>query len=630
MLYIPYGRAVSSLSICRGLLFLTLVVGGRTPLYASAMAGQPAVLSPGTMALPGVSSTQKREGRRAVQAPRLERASSTREVTHPSIMRRAWRHILSDVGVGLGHKGGEHASPKRTVLDMQHTPEAALRKSIEMMPRAYSNYPDEEFGVLGENGSALEQRVETPLGDQDHVTHSGPPLPHPESLLPQMKWNHWLRQRGVAFMVDTTNEYSGAVTKPTKGLGLRQGSSNAGQYSFENDIDWNKLAGIPGFETHMIGVGRYGIPSSRMFGDNVNPSSEIYGGGGNVAFHFVFFYGEETLWHGRLNVAAGRMSMLSDFANSPLYCNFMNNAFCGNPKTSTDNYARASYPGSIWGTRIRARPTKNVYIQLGLYFPERGIYGVQQNRSGFKFNGATISGVLTPLEVGWEPQFGRQHLLGHYKIGFAPDTSDHYLGVFSPPNRRNAAMAAMSIPNCPTCWGVGQAVPGTGQRRNFGWGLWFLADQMLVRHPTKNTPEGGLIAFVDAYWNKSDIAMRGRLFAFGLVDTGFWPARPLDTIGIAFSYTGSSKYTRRAQRYQIAHGMAPAAGDPFYQNSGGPLMWGSYGVQRWGSTLEATYRIHVMRGVIIGPDFQYYFHPGMQRRLKDAALFGVKSHVQFF
>ena len=515
------------------------------------------------------------------------------------------------------------------MVDAEKAADSYLRH-MGLQRRPYSNYPSEEFGVFGENGRELLERVNIPLHEGDPLNNDGPPLPRPEAILQKMHWNEWLRERGVAIMLDNTNEFSGAITSPTKGLGLKQGSSNAGQYSLENDIDWNKLAGIRGFQTHIIGVGRYGIPASRMFGDNVNPSQEIYGGGGNVVFHLIHFYGEETLWGGRLNIAAGRMSTNTDFANSPIYCNFMNNAFCGNPKAVTDSYTRSSYPGSSWGARVRGRPTNSTYIQVGIYFPERGIYGVQENRTGFKFNGANISGVLTPIEVGWEPEFGKAKLPGHYKFGFAPDTSDHYLGVYNPPNRRNAWQTRMTIPNCPTCQGVGDEVPGTGIRRNFNWSLWFLADQMIMKHKTADTLEGGLVAFFDAYWNKADTAMRGKFYAFGLVDTGFWPARPLDTVGVSFSYTGSSRYTRDAQRFQIEHGMAPAPGSAYYQSGGAPLMWGSYGEQRWGGTFEVTYRIHVMRGVTFAPDFQYFFNPGMQRVLKDAAMLGFKSHIQLF
>lgn len=482
-------------------------------------------------------------------------------------------------------------------------------------------YEPVQLGIFDENGMANQQRVNIPLSAQDLVG-GAPALPRPEAIFPDpFGWNTWLRDRGIAIMLDNTDEYSGAITPPTKGLGLRQGSSDAGQYSLENDIDWEKLAGLTGFETHIVGVGRYGIPASRMFGDNINPSSEIYGGGGNVFFHLVYAYGEETLFGGRLNIAAGRMSMLSDFSSSPLYCTFMNNAFCGNLKTSTDNYARSSYPEANWAVRARGRPTNSTYLQIGVYFPETGIYTNSQQRTGFKFNGADISGVLTPIEAGWEPQFGKEHLQGHYKIGFAPDTSKHILGLYNP-------MTTPQVRVNPYHPDPATTPPGARHLLHGGWGAWVLVDQMLLRHHTKDTMEGGLIAFAGAYWDKDNIADRGELFDGGLIDTGFWPARPLDTVGVAFSYTGASNATRKAQRWQIAHGALPGPGQPY--PSPGPLMWGSYGVQRWGATFEATYRIHVVPGIYFAPDFQYYFNPGMQRRLKDAAMLGFKSHVQLF
>ncbi|GAD26028.1 porin [Gluconobacter thailandicus F149-1 = NBRC 100600] len=61
-----------------------------------------------------------------------------------------------------------------------------------------------------------------------------------------------------------------------------------------------------------------------------------------------------------------------------------------------------------------------------------------------------------------------------------------------------------------------------------------------------------------------------------------------------------------------------------------PLMNGSYGIQNYGEVLEANYRIHVMRGVTFAPDFQYYFRPGGQSALHNAAMLGFKSHIQFF
>ncbi|QHI96313.1 carbohydrate porin [Aristophania vespae] len=475
-------------------------------------------------------------------------------------------------------------------------------------------YEPIQYGVFGQNAMDLPERVHTSLNNIAFDKGSSvPALPRPEALLPDpFGWNTYLRDHGIAILLDNTNEFANAITSPTKrftprhGGGLKQGGSNAGQYGFENDIDWEKLAGATGLSTHVVGVGRYGIPGSNMFGDNLNPSSEIYGGGGNVFFHLVYFYAEETLFNGRLDIIAGHPSFLSDFSSDALYCNFMNNAFCGNLKPSSDNYARSSYPASSWGTRIRVRPTDHTYIQVGIYFPQKGIYYPTQNRTGFKFNGGDISGQTIPIEIGWTPEFGKDKLPGNYKLGFDEDTADHDDNYYDVNGRP---------------W----AITGAKKRVNHNaWGAWVIADQMLMRNNTPDTAEGGLFLIAGAYFNQPRASTREREYQIGLVDTGFWSARPLDAFGINYGYHRVSGSVARTQRLQ--EGIIGGS-----TINGGPgLMNGSYGIQRSGSTIEAMYRIHVMRGVTFAPDFQYYIHPGAQKALKDAAMLGFKSHIQLF
>ncbi|GBR50563.1 carbohydrate-selective porin B [Neokomagataea thailandica NBRC 106555] len=451
----------------------------------------------------------------------------------------------------------------------------------------------------GENGEGPAQRVNAPLGQVAFSKGSVPPLPQPEALLPDpFGWNTYLRSHGVAIMLDNTNEFGGALTKPTPGYGLRQGSSNAGQYSLETDIDWERLAGITGFSTHAVAVGRYGIPASRMFGDLLmNPSSEIYGSGGNVVVHLVYFYGEETMWHGRLDVAAGRMPLLSDFSANPLYCNFMNNAFCGNPKASSDNTTHSSYPDAVWSARVRVRPTQATYIQTGVYFSQAGIYGVQQYRTGFKLNGADINGEAIPVEAGWEPSFKHGTLPGHYKVGYVWDTAEH--------NDNYYDMNGNSF-----------VLSGLSPRKIHGsWSAWALADQMVYHHPG-GTPNAGVTVLGGAYFNNEQTQTRAQWYGIGVLDRGFWKSRPLDAMGVNFAYVRASGRLSKTQALQLQYGE--------------PLQNGAYGVQRFGMVLEAMYQIHVYRGITFAPDFQYFWNPGLQPNLRDAAMLGFKAHIQMF
>ena len=84
------------------------------------------------------------------------------------------------------------------------------------------------------------------------------------------------------------------------------------------------------------------------------PVQEIYGAGGNVLVHLVSAYAELTLFDQRLDIAAGQMNVENDFASSPLYCNFMNNALCGDPKAlPAGDFGHSAFPDGVWAGRIR-------------------------------------------------------------------------------------------------------------------------------------------------------------------------------------------------------------------------------------------------------------------------------------
>ena len=426
-----------------------------------------------------------------------------------------------------------------------------------------------------------------------------PALPHPEAIWPDpFGANTWLRNHGIAILLDNVDEFAGAITSPTKNLGLRQGSSFAGQYGLETDIDWERLAGLTGFSTHTVMVGRSGTPASRMFGDNLNPSQEIYGAGGNVVVHLVYAFGEETLLGGRVDMAAGIIPLLTDFSANPLYCNFMNNAFCGNPKASSDNTTHSSYPDGSWAFRIRVRPVDQVYIQTGVYFNRKGIYTVQQMRTGFKFNGANLDGQTAPVEVGCEPIFGKHQRPGHYTLGGAVAPADHkdqYYDVDDAP------------------WALSGLAP---KMHHNSWSAWALADQMLWRHEG-NGPDAGLTA-IAVYYNNSPVTQtRERQYSLGLLDRGFWHSRALDAFGANFSYVQVSNKVARTQELQRALGMTTLLGGSFFPQTSGMIF-------------EGMYQIHVWRGMTFQPDFQYFIRPGAQRGLKDAAMLGFKAHVELF
>jgi porin len=275
---------------------------------------------------------------------------------------------------------------------------------------------------------------------------------------------------GIDLQLGDTNEFAADVSG-----GLRHSATNAGQATFQADVDWGKLAGLRGFATHIAVVGRYGANESALLGDQLSPVQEIYGAGGNVVAHLVYLYAEQTTLGGRLTIAAGRMPVGNDFATSPLYCNFMNNILCGNPKALVGNIGGfTAWPTATWGGRVRYRPTAQTYVQLGLYEVSQAVYSNMAGfRSGWKFDASADSGVEVPIEVSLQPSIGADKLVGHYKLGAGYDSS------------RYAAFNQQSD----------FLLPGATAPIRYSQGrmqYWALADQMLVRHG-KGTTDGVIL-----------------------------------------------------------------------------------------------------------------------------------------
>ena len=414
-----------------------------------------------------------------------------------------------------------------------------------------------------------------------------PPIPQPEALVPQV--NEFLHKYGTAILLDEVNEFDGTISGSNGGVG------NAGQYGLEWDQDWDVLAGIHGLQTHAIANGRYGIPTSNMFGDaGLDPSQEIYGAGGNTAIHLVFFYAEETVAHGRFAIAAGRAPMENDFDSNPLNCNFQNNSLCGNAKGITDNAANASYPDAQWFARVRVRPIAPVYIQSGIYFTEDNTYSATNGyRSGFHLDSSHIDGEAFPVEVGYEPAIGPDKMPGHYKLGAMYENTNHN---------------TWELPTSPV------------QTRKGGSQAWAQFDQMLVRNGPGATD--GIIVTGDYNHNDERYATRANQYVIAAIDRDFWKARPFDTIGVLFNYQTISGHLGKLQGEEEELGLPITGG--FGTFAGAP------GIQTHTMNIELDYQIHVYRGVTFAPDFQYFIRPDAEKSLPDAALVGFKSHIQLF
>jgi porin len=433
--------------------------------------------------------------------------------------------------------------------------------------------------------SSSDGGTETNLGMSSPTT-APPPAPYisvpSEHLLGDLgglRTN--LEIHGIYLNLDATAEFAGNVTG-----GLKQGATSANQIGFQADIDWQRLAGIPGLSTHVIFVNRNGYSDSILIGDSVAPVQEIYGASGNVVVHLVSAYAQETMFDGKLDMAVGLMNVENDFASSPLYCNFMNNALCGDPKALPGgDIGHSAFPDGVWAGRIRVRPTPDTYVETGAYEVNQGLYTNQYFSTGFPINESQVSGVYVPVEMAYEPSLGPNHLPGHYKIGFGYDSTLY----------------------------ESFTVPGQPFHRTHNAQAWVLVDQMLVRQGDGD--QDGIIALAGFARNDPTVSAFAEQYFVGAVDRGFWRARPQDAVALLFNYNTMSGTLSSVQAEEADLGI--------------PISNGATGVQTHEMVFEVNYNIHVYRGVDFRPEFEYVFRPNAQSNIRNAAVLGFKFHVQF-
>lgn len=392
---------------------------------------------------------------------------------------------------------------------------------------------------------------------------------------------------GVNLSVDYTTETGANVAG-----GLRRGVDYAHQIGVQIDVDWEKLASIPGFSTHLAVINRAGRNlSSDYIGDRVLQAQEIYGAGFDMAVHDVWFYGQEKLFDDRVDAVFGRVFPGMDFAASPLYCSFMTLTICGHPRALTNEQGFIDWPQNTWGGRVRVRPSAETYVMAGVYasqpFPGGG-------RSGFDWSTNRITGAFYAAELGWEPVLGRDRLPGHYKVGAGYDTSNF------PDNLTDATGDAFVLTGAP---------PATrGSRTQF----WVTFDQLLFR--TGPAPNNGL-TLLGAYAHDSpDTSLYQHFVWLGMLYSGFWRQRPDDQIGLAFTYYQVSPSLTRAESLEQQFGLPPTY--PF-------------GVQSHAMVLEANYNIPVYPGIQLQPEIEYFVRPGGVSSVSNAVVIGLKTHILF-
>jgi len=360
--------------------------------------------------------------------------------------------------------------------------------------------------------------------------------------------------------------------------GLKQATQYAQQIDFGADLDMAKLASIPGGQIHVTFSDRAGNSLSDLDLGALAEVQEIFGGGQN--FRLAILTYEQSLFNDTLDLKGGWFNVGDDFATSPLYCYFQNNAFCGNPLSVTLDAGFSTFPVSSWGGIVKLQPRSDVYLQAGAYEVNPSL---NNSSNGFKMNTAGATGVIVPLEAGWAPEKGLGGLPAHLTIGGYYDNS--------------------SAPD------LGAALDGPETLMSGRWGLYVLADQMIYR----DSPGGdrGLTVFAGFTYADPSTALLQYFWEVGLVKLGTFAGRDADSIGFALSQGLVSNSLIGAQNQANA-------GDP-----------GSVDVQSYEMDIELNYRAQIAPWFTLLPNIQYVVRPGGITTTPNALVLGLQAGLTF-
>jgi porin len=387
-----------------------------------------------------------------------------------------------------------------------------------------------------------------------------------------------LERKGVKFDAN----YIFELAANTSG-GQRDGRTYTHQIDAGFTFDTDKLFGWKGGTVRITASDRHGRNLSSEYVGNLFEVQELYGGGRITRLAELSV--EQTLWDGRLDILIGHIFAGKDFAVSPLYCNFQNNAVCGHPNSIPYNTSISLFPVATWGLRVRGKPRDDIYLQVGAYEANP----TKNDQHGFDFGLAGATGTFFMAEAGYlyDQATPGRGLPGNYKIGAYYDTSS------KPDNFRDVQ-------------GGSRALSGLDARRKRGAsGAYVLADQMLYR--ARPESDVGLTAFGGADFSDRATSYFDYFVEGGLIYQGVLASRPRDKLSFAVAYGHVSPSRADFQRdFNAANPTAPA------------------GVQTHEILFELNYGIQISPWLHVLPNVQYIVRPGATGQIRNATVVGVE------
>lgn len=330
--------------------------------------------------------------------------------------------------------------------------------------------------------------------------------------------------------------------------GKARGFAYDGSFGASMNVDFTK-AGWKGFNLFSSACWRTGTNLSRKKIDNQFTVSQLYG---SQTVRLNELYLLQNLFEKRLTLKAGRLDGGNDFLNSPLYWQYVNNAFDGNPVGIFYNVPFTAYPNATWGAVIGTKPWNWLSAKFAIYNANSKIQLNKYHGTNFTFS--NTNGVLLMTEWGaLINQSPCSHgMPGNYKVGY------FYL--------------------------TGEKEKFSGGEQKGDPGVYFLFDQMIYRQGDPKC-DRGLTPFITVLLQPKNRNQFPFFTNGGLVYKGPFGCRPQDVAAFGVAY---GRYSPDLARVQRNTGVAP---------------------QKAETVLELNYWFQINKWFYVMPDMQYIITP---------------------
>ncbi|WP_448096358.1 carbohydrate porin [Luteibacter yeojuensis] len=395
-----------------------------------------------------------------------------------------------------------------------------------------------------------------------------------------------LREEGVSLRFVWANDWAASVRG-----GERLGATNGGGAVGGADLDMGKLAGIEGGKMHVTFARYYG---HSVAANDIGVIQKIQGYWyPKRQWELAQLSWEQQFSDSHINVLAGRLNATWQFARSTYGCRFVSAPDCPYQLTNTSG-GFSGFPYVNWGARVKYQPDAR-YVSIGAFEinPDR------RNNNGLNWGLNNATGVMIPVEVGYETSFANDPYPKHLKIG----------GWYNSAPFTDPELNAR---------GLHRGLVGGAARSYDGgrYGLYALADKVVWKpDPNANTRN---LAIFGSVTGPMDNAENYTLQStFGALWTGLSAARPNDSLGFQATLF---RFSRKATGFED---------DLIHKNSGTN---DHFDRNEWMTELNYSYKLFPVVSLV--PNLQYIVHPdilgntvGVKRVPANAIVIGLRVMV---